>query len=60
MLVVGDREQAESTVSVRHRAEGDLGAQQIEEFIEAASMAIRQKASTGPTFAPGVAERATS
>jgi threonyl-tRNA synthetase len=60
MLVVGDREQAESTVSVRHRAEGDLGSQGIEEFIEAASMAIRQKASTGPALTPGVAERATS
>jgi len=46
MLVVGDREAAESTVSVRHRAEGDLGSQRVEEFVEAALLEIRQKAAT--------------
>ncbi len=43
MLVVGDREAAESAVSVRHRAEGDLGSQKIEEFVEAALLESRQK-----------------
>jgi threonyl-tRNA synthetase len=44
MLVVGDREAAESAVSVRHRADGDLGAQKVEEFVEAALLEVRQKA----------------
>jgi threonyl-tRNA synthetase len=44
MLVVGDREAAESTVSVRQRSEGDLGSQKVEEFVEAALLEIRQKA----------------
>ncbi|MCL2150658.1 MAG: threonine--tRNA ligase [Coriobacteriia bacterium] len=32
MLVVGDKEEAEGSVSVRERAEGDLGAQPLAEF----------------------------
>ena len=32
MLVVGDRDMAENTVSVRHRAEGDLGAMIFDSF----------------------------
>ena len=32
MLVVGDRDMAEQTVSVRHRAEGDLGAMSFDAF----------------------------
>ena len=32
MLIVGDRDMAEQTVSVRHRAEGDLGAMSIGDF----------------------------
>ncbi len=32
MLVVGDRDMAENTVSVRHRAEGDLGAMSFDSF----------------------------
>ncbi len=32
MLIVGDRDMAESTVSVRHRAEGDLGAMSFDAF----------------------------
>ena len=36
MLVVGDREAAEGTVGVRHRAGGDQGAQRAAQFIEAA------------------------
>ena len=34
MLVVGDREMEAGTVSVRHRAEGDLGAMSLDEFSE--------------------------
>jgi len=33
MLVVGDREAAEGTVSVRHRQKGDLGAQSLDAFL---------------------------
>jgi threonyl-tRNA synthetase len=43
MLVVGDREVAEGTVGVRHRADGDVGSQRIEAFLEAAGEEIRQK-----------------
>ena len=32
MLVVGDRDMEAGTVSVRHRAEGDLGAMNLEQF----------------------------
>ena len=32
MLVVGDRDMEAGTVSVRHRAEGDLGAMSLEQF----------------------------
>ena len=32
MLVVGDRDMEAGTVSVRHRAEGDLGAMSLENF----------------------------
>ena len=32
MLVVGDRDVESGTVSVRHRAEGDLGAMSYEQF----------------------------
>ncbi|MCI8439607.1 MAG: threonine--tRNA ligase [Oscillospiraceae bacterium] len=34
MLVVGDRDMEAGTVSVRHRAEGDLGAMSLDEFSE--------------------------
>jgi threonyl-tRNA synthetase len=33
MLVVGDREAATGTLSVRHRAEGDLGSFTLDDFI---------------------------
>ena len=36
MLVVGDREEADGTVGVRHRAGGDLGARPVEGFTQAA------------------------
>src|SRR6185437_5121525 len=45
MLVVGDRESAEGTVSVRTRAGGDQGARPVAAFIEAAKNEARpQKA----------------
>ena len=43
MLVVGDREVAEGTVGVRHRADGDVGSQRIDAFLDAAGEEIRQK-----------------
>jgi threonyl-tRNA synthetase len=43
MLVVGDREAAESTVGVRHRAGGDQGAQRTAQFIEAALGEVRSR-----------------
>ena len=33
MLVVGDKEAAEGTVSVRERREGNIGAQKLEDFV---------------------------
>jgi threonyl-tRNA synthetase len=45
MLVVGDRESAERTVSVRTRSGGDQGARPIAAFIEAAQEEIRAKKS---------------
>jgi threonyl-tRNA synthetase len=43
MLVVGDREAAEGTVSVRSRAEGDRGASTVDAFIAAALDEVRRK-----------------
>ena len=34
MLIVGDKEREEKTVSVRRRDKGDVGAMKVEEFIE--------------------------
>jgi threonyl-tRNA synthetase len=47
MLVVGDREAAEGTVGVRHRAGGDQGALRTADFVEAALQEIRTRAA-GP------------
>ena len=44
MLVVGDREAAEGTVSVRTRAGGDQGARRVAEFIETARQEIETRA----------------
>ncbi|NOT25297.1 MAG: threonine--tRNA ligase [Acidobacteria bacterium] len=44
MLVVGDREAAEGTVSVRSRFGGDLGARSSQDFLTAALEEIRLKA----------------
>ena len=43
MLVTGDREAAEGTVSVRGRAAGDLGARAVDRFIADALEEIRRK-----------------
>ena len=44
MLVLGDRETADGTVSVRHRQRGDLGAQSLEGFFELLVQEIRSRA----------------
>ncbi len=43
MLVVGDKELTDHTVSVRSRAEGDLGPRAVAAFIEAALDEVRRK-----------------
>jgi threonyl-tRNA synthetase len=43
MLVVGDREAADSTVSVRERSGGDKGASTVRDFIEQANDEIARK-----------------
>jgi threonyl-tRNA synthetase len=52
MLVMGDREAAEGTVSVRSRFGGDLGARSVDAFIADAVDEIRRKDMGGP--APAV------
>jgi threonyl-tRNA synthetase len=47
MLVAGDREAAEGTISVRHRTLGDIGSQRLEEFLDHAQQEIAAKAA-GP------------
>jgi threonyl-tRNA synthetase len=56
MLVVGDKEASESSVGVRHRAEGDRGAQRLDEFVEAALREVRTRA-VAPTPVTSNAER---
>jgi threonyl-tRNA synthetase len=51
MLVTGDREAAEGTVSVRSRSAGDLGARPLETFIASALDEIRTKALSAPAAA---------
>jgi threonyl-tRNA synthetase len=46
MLVVGDREAQDGTVSVRNRKHADQGAQKVEEFIAAIQQLIDSKART--------------
>jgi threonyl-tRNA synthetase len=46
MLVVGDREEAEGTVGVRHRAGGDLGARPADAFAQAALTEVLTRAAT--------------
>jgi threonyl-tRNA synthetase len=44
MLVTGDREAADGTVSVRSRSAGDLGARSVQDFLAAALDEVRTKA----------------
>ncbi len=44
MLVIGDREVADGTISVRHRAAGDLGARGVEDFVREALEEIASRA----------------
>ena len=43
MLVAGDREIAEGTVSVRSRSGGDLGARAVDEFLRQAQAEVTAK-----------------
>jgi threonyl-tRNA synthetase len=43
MLVVGDREAADGTVSVRSRSGGDLGARAVREFVQDALHEVASK-----------------
>lgn len=43
MLVVGDKEQSAGTVAVRARAEGDLGAMPLGEFVNRLDREVREK-----------------
>jgi threonyl-tRNA synthetase len=43
MLVIGDREVAESTVAVRSRAKGDLGAKPFDDFLASALAEVEAK-----------------
>jgi threonyl-tRNA synthetase len=43
MLVVGDREVADSTVGVRHRAAGDQGTQRLDDFVASAIQDVRSR-----------------
>ncbi|MCG8402472.1 MAG: threonine--tRNA ligase, partial [Firmicutes bacterium] len=43
MLVIGDREVADGTVAVRHRSKGDLGALQLDRFVENISREIKTR-----------------
>jgi len=51
MLVVGDKEVAEGTVSVRSRQGGDLGSRAVSEFVADAQVEIADKGHTGPPVA---------
>jgi threonyl-tRNA synthetase len=53
MLVAGDREAAEGTISVRSRSAGDLGARSIDAFVAAAKDEIATKNVGSGLKAPG-------
>jgi threonyl-tRNA synthetase len=54
MLVVGDREAAEGTVSVRTRAGGDQGASSVAKFIDAAQREVADKEKKDAPVAAGL------
>jgi threonyl-tRNA synthetase len=43
MLIVGDKEAAAGTLSVRDKAAGDRGAEPLEAFIRRATQEVREK-----------------
>ena len=43
MLVVGDKEMEEGTVTIRHRGEGDIGSMKIDEFVAKLQKEIEEK-----------------
>ena len=43
MLVIGDKEMDESTVGVRNRKDGDLGAIKLDEFIEKLKLEVKEQ-----------------
>lgn len=43
MLVVGDKEMEEGTVTVRHRGEGDIGSMKVDEFVAKLQKEIEEK-----------------
>ena len=43
MLVVGDQEAESGTISVRHRADGDLGSMGLESFVEKMRQEVASK-----------------
>jgi threonyl-tRNA synthetase len=45
MLVVGEKEMNESKVSVRRQGKGDLGARDLDEFVETAKAEIKNRLS---------------
>ena len=51
MLVVGDREAAEGTVSVRSRSGGDLGARGVDDFVRDARAEVARKGEATRTLA---------
>ncbi|MBA2305097.1 MAG: threonine--tRNA ligase [Acidobacteria bacterium] len=54
MLVAGDREAAEGTVSVRNRVLGDLGSQGVSEFLEQALREVRDRSAASAPVASEV------
>ena len=48
MLVAGDREAADGTVSVRRRSGGDQGARRVDEFVQSALQEIAARGQAEP------------
>jgi len=59
MLVVGDRESAEGTVSVRSRSGGDLGARAVQEFVRDALDEVASKGLVPDGVTAGVGQSPT-
>lgn len=47
MLIVGEKEEAEGSVSVRRQGQGDLGSMSIESFVELVESEIKEKLTPG-------------